>query len=408
MRNKRNRRQMVGILLLALVLMAAILMGACAPRPSEEQERVVKIGYIAPLTGAPAPIMQLGWRNLIDYLNYFQEKGVPEVAFPTDARVELVWGDSGHEATRAIAAYERIRKEVTFFHVPGPVEAHALQSRLERDETPALTLVVDEDLMYPPGWVFSVFPTESERFAAVCDWIMANWREDRPPKIGMIGTDTPAGRAAEVMGTAYARELGIEMLPFEAVPYLPLDVSPQLLRLADKGADFIYNTSTWVTVVPVMKDAERLGLIGKIHFGGGVEDTQCIELIETLGPLAEGYFHARSCPWYKETPVVYDILRRYRGRLDTSGGAAATLLYGPVPLEAIGRAIEKVGLENLDGEAIKDAFYTIKDYDPHHIGRPVTYTPEDNRGAPKLRMYVVQNGEVVPVSDWMDAKMLVP
>jgi branched-chain amino acid transport system substrate-binding protein len=408
MRNRmlKGERLMVAILVIGLI--AVLLFTGCAPGPPVEEEKVVKIGYIAPLTGSAAAVMQPGWRNIVDYLEYFEEVGVPGLSLPPGVTTELVWGDSGLEVPRAISVYERISQDAVYFHLPAPTEAHGLKSRLERDGIAAMCLGVDEVLMYPPGLIFSIFPTESERFAAACDWIVKNWEEERPPRVGMMGVDVASGRAAEVMGTAYAKSTGIEMLPFEVVPFAPLDVSPQLLRLAERGADFIYLQCLWETAIPIMKDVQRLGLTDKIRFGGGIEDTQSVQLIEALGPVAEGYFHARSFPWYEETPILYDILRDYQGRLDTSGGAAATLQYVPVPIEAIRIAIEKVGYENLDSRAVKEAMYSIKDFDPHHIGRPVTYTREDNRGDPVLRIYEVQGGKVVPVSDWREAHMLVP
>jgi len=210
------------------------------------------------------------------------------------------------------------------------------------------------------------------------------------------------------MGTAYAKSIGIEMLPFEVIPHMPLDVSPQLVRLEERGADYVYITTIWSAAIPILRDAERLGLLDKIRFGAGLEDNVAIPLIEALGPLAEGYFGARCFPWYEETPILWDILREHEGRLDTSGGAACTLQYVPVMIEAIRIAIEEVGYENLDSRAVKEAMYSIKDFDPHHIGRPVTYTREDHRGAPMLRIYEVRGGEVVPGSDWRDAPMLVP
>jgi len=404
MTNKKTGRTAI----LAVVLAGLVLFAACASAPAGERKKVVKMGYMACLTGPASAVMQGGWRNTVDYLRYFKEVGVPGLSLPPGVTVELVWGDTGMEGPRAISIYERTYKDVVYFHVPDPISAHALKSRLERDSMPAMTLAVDEVLMYPPSSIFSIFPTESERFAAVCDWIMEDWKEERPPRVGMMGTDTPAGRAAEVMGTAYAKSIGIEMLPFEVVPYLPLDVSPQLSRLTEGGADFIYLQCVWATAIPIMKDAERLGLIGRIRFGGGVEDTQSVELIEALGPAAEGYFHARACPWYEETPVLHDILRQYQGRLDTSGGAASVLLYVPVSIEAIRIAIEQAGYENLDCRTVKEAMYSIKNFDPHHTGRSVSYTREDHRGAPKLRIYQVQNGKVVPVTDWREAHMLVP
>jgi branched-chain amino acid transport system substrate-binding protein len=211
-----------------------------------------------------------------------------------------------------------------------------------------------------------------------------------------------------LMGNAYAKSKGIEMLPFEVIPHMPLDTTPQLVRLEEEGADYIYITTIWSAAISVMRDAERLGLLDKIRFGAGLEDNVAIPLIEALGPLADGYFGARSFPWYEEVPILWDILREYEGRLDTTGGAAGDLQSFPVPIEAIRIAIEEVGYENLDSRAVKEAMYSIKDFDPHHIGRPVTYTLEDHRGAPATRIYEVQGGEVVPVSDWQEAHMLVP
>jgi branched-chain amino acid transport system substrate-binding protein len=237
---------------------------------------------------------------------------------------------------------------------------------------------------------------------------MENWEEERPPRVVIMGPDYPMVRAVEKTGTPYAESIGIEMLPVEIISLVPLDATTQLLRLRERGVDYVLIESIWVTTMPILRDAERLGLMGEMRFGAGIEDNVTVPLIEALGPAAEGFFGAKAFPWYEETPILYDILRQYQGRLDTTGGAASMLQFGPVPIEAIRIAIEEVGYENLDGRAVKEAFYSIKDFDPHHIGRPVTYTREDHRGSPQLRIYEVQGGNVVPVSDWRDAPMMVP
>ena len=397
----------VGIAILVIAVAGLLLFTACGPRPPEEEKQVVKIGMICPLTGAPAAPVQIAWRNVIDYLRYFEGVGVPGLNLPPGVTIELVWGDSGLEIPRAISIYERMREQgVVLFYLPTPVEGAGLKSRLERDGIAAFVMSVDEALMYPPGWIFTIYPTDSESFAVACDWIMENWQEERPPRVAIMGPDLPTGRALEVMGTAYAKGIGMEMLPFEVVPYMPLDVSPQLLRLHARGADFVYIQTVWTTTVTIMRDAARLGLTDKIRFGG-MENSQAIALLE-LGPAAEGYFSPRRAPWYEETPILFDILREYHGKIDTEGDGAATLVLVPVWIEAIRIAIEEVGYENLDGRAVKEAMYSIKDFDPHGTGKKVTYTPEDHRGSPVIRIYEVQGGEVVPVSDWREAPMLVP
>ena len=407
---KRKRGTGLKRLMIAIgvLIVAAVLWFTLGPAAPVEEKQVVKIGYIAPLTGGPSAIMQYGWRNMVDYLSYFEEVGVPGMELPPRVTIELVWGDSGYEEIRATSIYERMRHDVVFFHLPASVESNALKSRLEKDGIAAMTMDSGEHVMYPPGQFFSVFCTESERFAGFCDWVMENWEEERPPRVVLMGPDYPMVKAVEEHGTAYAKSIGIEMLPIELIPYLPLDVTPQLLRVRERGADYVYIETIWSSVIPVMKDAERLGLLDEIRFGAGIEDNVAVPLLEALGPAAEGYLGAKCFPWYEETPILNDILREYQGRLDTSGGAASMLQFVPVTIEAIRIAIEEVGYENLDSRAVKEAFYGIKDFDPHHMGRPVTYPRQDHRGAPKLRMYEVRGGKVVPVSDWRDAQMLVP
>jgi len=222
-----------------------------------------------------------------------------------------------------------------------------------------------------------------------------------------MGIDEPLSRAVEVHGAKYAESIGIEMLPFELVPPVPLNVNPQLLRVREHGADYVYITSLWTVALAIMRDAERLGLTDEIRFCGW-ENSQARSLIETLGPAAEGYISARVFPWYKEVPFLTDMYMRYRGYIDTEGDGAAILAFMPVMIEAIRIAIEEVGYENLDGRTIKEAMYSIRDFDPHGLGRTVTYTPEDHRGSATVRIYQVEGGEVVPITDWRDAPMLVP
>jgi ABC-type branched-subunit amino acid transport system substrate-binding protein len=402
------KQRAIWITALAVALTTLLLFTACAPGPPVEEEKVVKVGMIAPLTGAPAAAVDIAWRNVLDYLSYFKNVGVPGLSLPPDVSIDLLWGDSAFQVPQAISIYERMREQnVLLIYAPSPVEGAGLKSRTDRDGMVNFVMSIDESMMYPPSSVFTVYPTDSESFAVACDWIMENWQEGRPPRLAIMGTDSPSGHAPEVMGTAYAKSIGIQMLPFETVPYMPLDVTPQLLRLEQEGADFAYIQSIWATAIPVLKNAERLGLTDKIRFGG-MENSQSVPLIDAAGSAAEGYWSPRRAPWYEETPILFDILRTVDGKLDTGGDGACTLLFVPVWIQAINIAIENVGYENLDCRAVTEAMYSIKDFDPHHIGRPVTYTPEDHRGSALIRVYEVRSGDVAPVTEWQQAPMLVP
>ena len=91
-----------------------------------------------------------------------------------------------------------------------------------------------------------------------------------------------------------------------------------------------------------------------------------------------------------------------------SADGAMSLSLIPTVIEAMRRAVEEVGYENLDGRAVKEAMDSIKDFDPHGIGKTITYTPEDHRGSATVRIYEVRGGEAVSVTDWREAPMLAP
>jgi hypothetical protein len=68
---------------------------------------------------------------------------------------------------------------------------------------------------------------------------------------------------------------------------------------------------------------------------------------------------------------------------------------------------EHGGYQNLDGHAIKESLDSIKDFDAYSI-RKITYATEDRKDSEAIRLYQVQVGEVIPLTDWREAPMLVP
>jgi branched-chain amino acid transport system substrate-binding protein len=105
--------------------------------------------------------------------------------------------------------------------------------------------------------------------------------------------------------------------------------------------------------------------------------------------------------------LLRDLQMKYRGRLDVQGDEAHGFRAAYVTCEALKRAVEEVGYENVGGAAVNRALLSMKDFDPYGIG-PITYTAEDHRGSNGVRIYQVRGGEVVPVTDWREAPMLLP
>ena len=408
MRTRLVKGKGPGILLIALTIL--LLLAACAPAstslPSTDKN-VVEIGNIAPLTGPPAYSEQICFRAELDYIRYFNEEiGIPDVT------IKMSWIDTATNAANSITAYRRFTERgVPLLWSSMVMVKDTFKRNCAADEVPMLFPPNLESLAYPPGWIYLIGPTAAEAFAVTCDHIMQNWKEDRPPKGAFMFIDDPFGYEPIEQGTKYAESIGIEMLPEEIVPFVPLDTSTQLLRLKDRGVDFIYIQCIPAASGPILRDAERLGLIGDIQFGG-LEFSLGETLIRMTGSACEGYLTPRTTPWFDETEIpgikaIKDTQERYHGKVRNEPEYIAGWLSAAIACESIRRALEDVGYENIDRLDIKRALDSMKDFDVDGIAK-ITYTPEQRRGSRMVATYQIREGEIVRVSDWREVPILVP
>jgi len=406
MKNKTMKGNALGtILVTALVLLS--LVAACAPASSIIEQKIVEIGTINSLTGAGSRADQLYLSGQLDYVDYFNEQEMlPEVT------IEVLWRDSARSVQMWISAYEAFKGEaMSVLMSTETVGLEAYNDKLERDQMPLVTDNAAQEIVYPPRWYYFSCPTWAEQFTAVADYFMENWQEERPPRLAFMVTDSSFGRQIEITGTKYARGLGFEILPMEIVPYVPIDTTTQLLRAKERGADFVYVSGILVTSGPILRDAERLGLLDKIRFGG-TKISAGKGLIDMAGAASDGYLFPRTCPSILETEhpgikLIWDVQMKYHGEVvaeeEYIGGWTATA----VTCEAVRRAIENVGYENLSGPAVKDALDSIKGFNINGLVT-ITYSPDDHVGSHEVAAYEIRGSEIVRVSDWQDAPMLVP
>jgi branched-chain amino acid transport system substrate-binding protein len=405
MKNRIVPEKRLGIIL-AVALATLLLFTACTPAPMEKGN-VLEIGYIGPLTGAGASSEQLVLFGYLDYVRYFNEQEIiPGVS------IKVQWADSAMSVSNFLSKYEIFKaRGIPVMMSNESVGLAAFHSKFEQDQIPLCTTAANQELVYPPEWCYFRSPTWAEHFAVLADYIMENWHEDRPPRLAFMALDTDFGRQPIIEGTKYAQSLGIEMLPVEFVPFVPLDTTPQLLRLKQEEADFAYISSIIVTSGPILRDAERLDLLGQIHFCG-MEYSYGERLIQMAGAASEGYFTPNTMPSFAETEVpgvklMLDNEMKYHGKVGKDPEAISGWTIAAIACEAIKRAVENVGYENVDGPAMKQAFDSMKDFDVYGLLK-ITYTPEDHRGSTKIAIYQIKDGKIVPATDWREAPMLVP
>jgi ABC-type branched-subunit amino acid transport system substrate-binding protein len=384
------------------------LVSACAPGPPPPvEEKVVEIGNLALFSGGGA-IAEAPFQNaLFDYVRYFNaEKGIPGVT------IKVVWIDTGTDTGRFISGYHRLvdRGVPTIFsNLNAPLEA--LKPQFERDQIPVITAGASATMIYPPGWIYCIWVTGAEAVTPVLDYFMQNWDEERPPRLQFLIIAVAWGYEAAEQGAKYAESIGFEALPLEISPHVTLDATTQLLRIREHEVDLVYIQHIISGAGPIMRDVERLGLQDEMQFSG----TEWIlgEPLINMSPVAtEGFLVARATPWLDETEIpgigtMTDIQLKYRGEVGKAPEYTTGWVYGTIICEAVKRALEEVGYENLDGPAVKRALESIKDFDVGGMAK-FTFGPEDRKGADNYAVYQVQGGKIVRVTDWREVPMLMP
>jgi branched-chain amino acid transport system substrate-binding protein len=405
MRKRMVKEKRLGMTLLAMALAILLVLTACAPRPIAE-EKTAQFGWILPITGgasaAIAPVVAGGQ----DYVRYFNEQeAIPGVD------IELLWRDTAFQFALGLSHYERfVEAGIPLIGAVDSALVLGLKGRFERDEVVAFIpgATYQEELYPEPGWLYAVTPLISEQATVLFQYFMENWKEERPPRLALVGISESQFGWEPRYAIGYARSLGFEVLPWEAVPIVVLDATVQLLRLAEAEADLVHLQTMPEGAGPILRDAERLGLLDKFQFAGH-SSTMGDRTIKVAGAATEGYLASMTYPWFDETEVpgielIIDNMMKYHGEVKRDGEYYFGWVSAAVISEAIKRAIENVGYENLDGPAIKEALDGMQDFDVYGLAS-ITYKPGDHRGTTRMAVYEARGGKIVRLSDWQEAPL---
>ena len=407
---KGLKKVVLGLVAVGLSI-TLLLTGAIPACEAGPDERVVKIGLHAGLSG-PWPTCIAGYnQGLIDYVKYASDQELIKGIAP-----EVIWEDSGGSVSKSLVAHKRFLEADAIMEVNwNSTPTETLTPRLQADEMPMMYLgcMTMPMVTEPVRWVFSTNP--GWRTIA---WFFAKWAADRlvpeelPVRIGYIGYDNVSAReGAEGFKTAAQKGIKCELTGIEFVPIMPIDTSTELLRLAAKKPHWIMFGVAGAATTVVTKDFARLGLKDQIKSVTPLGSIFGENTINIVGRAAEGLVSEFAWPACargadRDLPGVKlacEIAKIYRGcdpEHATMGGYIAGCQQAMVCLEGIRLAVEGVGLENLTRRAVRDGLASIKDFDTGGLMPPTTMSDRSPWYNAYLRMYIVREGQYELLSDW--------
>lgn len=404
MKMRKGKLLLLGAVVMS-VLVALPVISGCAKAPPVEKE-VVYLS-LADYTGAIAGLNVPAEVGVQDYLNDLNERGGVD-----GVKIRYLGVDTRYDVARGVSAYKRYRTEPNLFVVNAISTAFgkAIAPMTVKDKVVQLA-PGDGEHQAHIGWVFVWGNCYQNSFGACIDFVVEKWKEGGNPGMPTIGYmcwDNAYGREPLRGGKEYAEKVGVKLLEPEYFPVGAPDHTVWLTRIADQGADYCFIGGVDPTPSNILRDAYKLGLTETIQFLDatfwGPAEAVGIKLHPeaTEGAWINSYYLRGDEAW--NHPLAVMGQKRHPGenlRDKYPGNYVSGMGWGLVYEAALKVALDEVGYENLDGEAIKAGYESLTGMDvTQGIQSICTYSPTSRQGSDETKIYEVQNGKLVDISGW--------
>jgi branched-chain amino acid transport system substrate-binding protein len=197
-----------------------------------------------------------------------------------------------------------------------------------------------------------------------------------------------------------AQLLGIEVANDQDVSLTALDAKSQVLAAKSEEPTIAWHGNTTMSVATIIKDAAALKLdADHITNNWGFDKN----LVRMTGPAGEGVIGAAVCAFLEENVPYMDKVVEYCKKNNPNipiERRDIRTVQAWVKVNMAVSALQKADKAGkLNGEAIKAAFETFKDWNafdtPNALGRtPVTITATDHRPSSVTLLYTIKDGKI--------------
>jgi len=310
-------------------------------------------------------------------------KAVNEAGGIYGAMLEIKFADDAGSIDEAVAAYDRFTGDdpnalvmITY----GSGEAEALAERFAEDKIVNITAGLSSKAFYGEGsgYTFGLGPIYPDQIGMTMKFLSENWAEYKPAvagdevKLAYISWPTAFGQGGLTdESRAYLAELGVEIVAEETYDVSPTaDTTTAILNAQAAGANVIWTNTLAFGPAAVLNDLNSLGLRDQFVVAG---DNWTMDLATYAFVADPSYAVGLMAPfpylWWTDTDNTG--VQYAQSLFDANERAAAEhnvgylLLVAGVDMtvKAITHAIDTVGYENLNGEAVHDALVAMSPFD---------------------------------------------
>ncbi len=380
--------------LLALLLLAAAISG-CAPEKEEPsvQEKTVLVGYVGDFSGPCAEASGKLWTCATEFFKWANETN-----YLPGIKVEWIEEDDRYDPGQTPLAYRQIMTEdpMVLFTMTS-FSCSIVKPLAGRDRIPVIGFAGSvATAKEPVGYTFLGSLVPEIEFNCFLNYVKDTWTEDRPCRIASLSWDEDLGTQHIQSGIETAAHLGMDYKAeyAEIAPMGTMDFTTYITRLKELDPDYIYNPMIGPAAGSAVKTAVAMGMdpakfVYIVGSGGGMYE----EMINVCGQentvgsllvMADYPYSVKTEDQERIREFMQDTEYGWDARYHLNSLSfyfSCKVLY-----EGLRLAIEDVGIENLDREALYQGLQKIENFDTG-VSLPVTYGPDDRLGCQSVQIY---------------------
>lgn len=362
----------------------------------------IKVGAIINLTGPASSWGQFHAKGHKDYFRYVNEvKGGV-----SGNKIDLTIVDSAYKTSEALKYVKKFCTQDKMDMIATWSAGSGIMAKpiIQRCKIPNINYSTYQGILKEPiDYVYLPFGSYILDSYAVLEYIKSIHKGSAAPKVGLLTYNNAYGKSIHDPSKEYASKNNIEIVDIQEFPPKALDLNTELLRLKQKGAEYILVQNLPSAIIMALQAADRADY--DVPFFGTWTSTDPDFFKRGKGLIRDRmYMQFSGCLPGDKSPAM-DIMRELWKRYGTVEKFDASYWEGVAIAMIMERAFQKAHDQfgEINAQTVNKALETFRDEDMGGIVPNITYTPTDHSASFKARIVQVhEDATYTPVTNFWE------